>query len=84
MAIRKKDEPAETTVEESAVQPKKTAVKTNEPSYGVKELAAAYKTVFDGIMPECIIAAFAVSGKTKATISEAKEIVKKYMNTEVK
>ncbi|HCA29135.1 MAG TPA: hypothetical protein DEP23_06025 [Ruminococcaceae bacterium] len=56
-----------------------------ETEYTVEELAAAVETVIGkGIMPECVIAAFHVAGVEKATKTEAKKIVTKYLTKEVK
>jgi phage-related baseplate assembly protein len=56
-----------------------------ETEYTVEELAAAVETVIGkGIMPECVIAAFRVAGVEKATKTEAKKIVTKYLTKEVK
>jgi len=56
-----------------------------EAEYTVEELAAAVETVIGkGIMPECVIAAFRVAGVEKATKTEAKKIVTKYLTKEVK
>lgn len=67
----------ETATAEEAVQP------VNESVYTAAELAAAAQSVFK-VMPECVTAALMRAGKDKATISEAKEIVKKFMEKEVK
>ena len=66
-------------VEETEV---KTAPEA-EPEYTVAELAQHSKAVF-GVMPECVIAAFRVAGVEKATKTEAKKIVTKFMTKEVK
>lgn len=56
-----------------------------EVEYTVEELAAASEAVIGkGIMPECVIAAFRVAGVEKATKTEAKKIVTKFMTKEVK
>jgi phage-related baseplate assembly protein len=56
-----------------------------EAEYTVEELAAASETVIGkGTMPECVIAAFRVAGVEKATKTEAKKIVTKYLTKEVK
>ncbi len=56
-----------------------------EAEYTVEELAAASEAVIGkGIMPECVIAAFRVAGVEKATKTEAKKIVTKFMTKEVK
>lgn len=56
-----------------------------EAEYTVEELAAASETVIGkGTMPECVIAALRVTGLKKATKTEAKKIVTKFMTKEVK
>ncbi len=61
--------------------PKKPPAK--EVKYKAEELAAAAENLFE-VMPECVIAAFTVAGKTEATKEEAKQIVEKYLKKEVK
>jgi phage-related baseplate assembly protein len=56
-----------------------------EAEYTMEELATASETVIGkGTMPECVIAAFRVAGVEKATKTEAKKIVTKYLTKEVK
>jgi len=56
-----------------------------EAEYTAKELAEAAETVIGkGTMPECVIAAFRVAGVEKATKTDAKKIVTKFMTKEVK
>ena len=56
-----------------------------EAEYTADELAKAAEPVFGkGIMPECVIAAFRVAGVKKATKTEAKKIINKFMTKEVK
>ncbi|MDD3229168.1 MAG: hypothetical protein PHE09_08105 [Oscillospiraceae bacterium] len=56
-----------------------------EAEYTVKELAEAAEAVIGkGTMPECVIAAFRVAGVEKATKTDAKKIVTKFMTKEVK
>lgn len=56
-----------------------------EEEYSVEELAAASEVVIGkGTMPECVIAAFRVAGIKRATKTEAKKIVAKYLTKEVK
>ena len=57
--------------------------KKSESMYTVAELATAAHSVF-GVMPECVTAALMCAGKDKATISEAKKIIKNFMDKEVK
>lgn len=54
-----------------------------ESMYTAAELAAAAQSVF-GVMPECVTAALARAGREKTTISEAKKIIKNFMDKEVK
>ena len=55
------------------------------PVYSASELAASSEAVFgNGVMPECVSAAFFVAEKTEATREEAKNIVKRFMQKEVK
>lgn len=50
--------------------------------YSVSELAANAKELFK-TRPECISAAMKNAGKTKCTVSEAREIVGKFLKREV-
>lgn len=52
-------------------------------TYTKEEFAKAAKTVF-GVPAECVQAAFSVAGVEKAAEAEAKQIVGKFMNREVK
>lgn len=54
-----------------------------EASYKVSELAAQARQLFD-TTPEVVTVALNVAGKKSVTIEEAKEIVKKFLNQEVK
>lgn len=51
--------------------------------YTVSELAGNARSVF-GTMQECVIAALKTDGKAEYTVSEAKEIVSKFLQKEVK
>ena len=51
--------------------------------YTVEELAAAAKTVFPGISPDCVTAALRMAGVIKITKEKAKEIVDKFINEPV-
>jgi hypothetical protein len=53
-----------------------------ESKYTVEELAEVAVTF--GTKKECVIAAFKVAGKTKATPSEARTIINKFLKKEVK
>ncbi len=54
-----------------------------ESEYSVAEFAAHATNIF-GVMPECVIAAFRVAGKDKATKRDAEIIIKNFMKKEVK
>lgn len=69
---------------EAAVQaPKKEQKVLQESVYPAGELAANAKKVF-GTRQECVAAALRASGKTDCTVSEAKRIVEKFLNREVR
>ena len=51
--------------------------------YSVRELAANARKIFN-TRQECVVAALKVEGKTEYTVSEAKEIVEKFLKKEVK
>ena len=51
--------------------------------YTVSELAGNARSVF-GTMQECVVAALKTDGKAEYTVSEAKEIVSKFLQKEVK
>lgn len=51
--------------------------------YTVRELAAAAKTVFPGISPDCVTAALRMAGITKTTKEKAREIVTKFVSEPV-
>ena len=51
--------------------------------YPASELAANAKKVF-GTRQECVAAALKAAGKTECTVTEAKEIVGKFLKREVK
>ncbi len=50
--------------------------------YSVAELVQAARSTF-GVNPECVQAAFSVSGVTQATEKQARSIIKNYLNQEV-
>lgn len=59
--------------------------KAAEAVYEVREFARSAKKIFGKkANADLVTAAFNVCGKTKATLSEAKEIVGKFMSKEVK
>lgn len=62
--------------------PKKEQKTLQESVYPVTELAANARKVF-GVRQECVEAALKAAGKTKCTVTEAKEIVEKFMKREV-
>lgn len=70
--------PAETKAEK---KPEKKA--PAESVYTVSELAGNARSVF-GTMQECVVAALKTDGKAEYTVSEAKEIVRKFLQKEVK
>lgn len=70
--------PAETKAEK---KPEKKALA--ESVYTVSELAGNARSVF-GAMQECVVAALKADGKAEYTVSEAKEIVSKFLQKEVK
>lgn len=69
--------PAETKAEK---KPEKKA--PAESVYTVSELAGNARSVF-GTMQECVVAALKTDGKAEYTVSEAKEIVSKFLQKEV-
>ena len=54
-----------------------------EPIYTAKELANNARKLFD-TRPECVAAALKSAKKESCSISEAKEIIKKFMKKEIK
>ena len=69
--------PAETKAEK---KPEKKA--PAESVYTVSELAGNARSVF-GTMQECVVAALKTDGKAEYTVSEAKEIVRKFLQKKV-
>ena len=61
----------------------RTAETAEESVYPASELAANAKKVF-GTRQECVAAALKAAGKTECTVTEAKEIVGKFLKREVK
>lgn len=51
--------------------------------YSVADFAGQAKKIF-GTTPEAVTVAFRVAGKDKATVDDAKDIVKKFLAREVK
>ena len=67
---------------EAAEKPKSAQVKAQESSYTAAELAAGHKTF--GTSYEIVATALKLSGKERATVKEAKEIIENFKNKEVK
>ena len=76
-------ETAETKVEVVQEASQKEQKASRESVYSASELAANAKKVF-GTRQECVAAALKAAGKTECTVTEAKEIVKKFLKREVK
>lgn len=77
-------ETAETKAEVAQEQaPNKEQKTLQESVYPVSELAANAKKVFE-TRQECVAAALKAAGKTECTVTEAKEIVEKFLKREVK
>ncbi len=79
-------ETAEIKAEVGQVQDQtlKEEKKTSQESvYSLQELVENAKKVF-GTKPECVAAALLAANKTECTVSEAKEIVNKFLKKEVK
>lgn len=77
-------ETAETKAEVAQEQATKKEQKTLQESvYSASEMAANAKKVF-GTRQECVAAALKAAGKTECTVTEAKEIVGKFLKREVK
>ena len=77
-------ETVETKAEVAQEPATKKGQKTLQESvYSASELAANAKKVF-GTRQECVAAALKAAGKTECTVTEAKEIVGKFLKREVK
>ena len=76
-------ETAETKVEVVQEASQKEQKASQESVYSASELAANAKKVF-GTRQECVAAALKAAGKTECTVTEAKEIVGKFLKREVK
>lgn len=76
-------ETAETKAEVVREAPQKEQKASQEYVYPASELAANAKKVF-GTRQECVAAALKAAGKTECTVTEAKEIVGKFLKREVK
>ncbi len=62
---------------------KKTKPAMSEPVYPVSGFAGSARSLF-GTRPECVVAALKAAGKQEYTMTEAKEIVKKFLKKEVR
>ncbi len=76
-------ETAETKAEVAREAPRKEQKASLESVYSANELAANAKKVF-GTRQECVAVALKAAGKTECTVTEAKEIVGKFLKREVK
>lgn len=74
------DKKAEVVQEQAS---KKEQKAPQESVYSVNELAANARKIFE-TRQECVMAALKAAGETKYTVSEAKEIVEKFLKREVK
>lgn len=76
-------ETAENKAEVASAQVSKKASKpAKEPVYSAGEFAANAREIF-GARQECVVAALKAAGKSEYTVSEAKEIVRKFLKREV-
>lgn len=73
---------AESQKANAQAKPVQSPVKATEPTYTVEEFASAPESV--GASADIVTAALLVDGKKYYTVSEAKEIVKKFKEKEVK
>jgi len=71
---------AEVTKEQA---PKKEPETVKEPVYSTGEFAANARKIFK-TRQECVVAALKAAGKSECTVSEAKEIVEKFLKRGVK
>lgn len=80
----KDEKTAENKVEAVQEQASKKGQKVlQEPVYPVNELAANARKVF-GTRQECVVAALKTAGITECTVTNAKDIVKRFLEKEVK
>lgn len=63
--------------------PKQEPKAAKEPVYPAGEFAVNARKIF-GTRQECVVAALKAAGKSACTVSEAKEIVEKFLKREVK
>ena len=75
--VKETSKPAKSTVSRHGRE------KMQEPKYSASELGLGSQSVF-GVRKECVSAALKTAGKAKYTISEAKGIVKRFLEREVK
>lgn len=61
----------------------KTEAQAKEDIYSADELVGAARSIFK-VEPECVRAALNYAGKNGASLTEAKKLVNKFMNKEVK
>lgn len=66
---------------QAQAKPVQSPVKAAEPTYTVEEFASAPESV--GASADIVTAALLVDGKKSYTVSEAKEIIKKFKEKEV-
>ena len=78
---------AETAETKAEVAQERTSKKgsraANDPVYSAGEFAANARKIF-GTRQECVVAALKAAGKSECTVSEAKQIVEKFLKREVK
>jgi len=75
--------PAAKTAQGAARGSAKAAAKPAECEYSVAELAGAARKQFD-VPPEVVSAALRIAGKDRATLTEARRIVKQFKERQVK
>lgn len=73
---------AEPVVKETPVEKETPVVHVNESVYTAEELAKNHK--FFKTSYEIVVVALRMAGKTAATVTEAKNIIEKFKNREVK
>lgn len=61
-----------------------SSTQTKKAEYSVKELAESARMFGEGVTSDCVVAAFLVANKDKATKDDAKKIVDNFMKKEVK
>ena len=78
--VKAAENKAEATQEQVLKKGPKAA---SDPVYSASEFAANAKKIF-GTRQECVLVALKTAGKSECTVSEAKEIVEKFLGKEVK